>query len=27
VVETGLFIGLATAALVAGRSGVRRIDR
>jgi ribose 5-phosphate isomerase A len=27
VVETGLFIGLATTALVAGRSGVRRIDR
>jgi ribose 5-phosphate isomerase A len=27
VVETGLFIGLATTALIAGRSGVRRIDR
>ncbi len=27
VVESGLFIGLATTALVASRSGVRRIDR
>ena len=27
VVETGLFLGLATTALVASRSGVRRIDR
>lgn len=27
VVETGLFIGLATTALVASRAGVRRIDR
>ena len=27
VVETGLFNGLATTALVASRSGVRRIDR
>jgi ribose 5-phosphate isomerase A len=27
VVETGLFIGLATTALVSGLSGVRRIDR
>jgi ribose 5-phosphate isomerase A len=27
VVETGIFIGLATTALVASRSGVRRLDR